>query len=195
MKLRVRRYSLEAGRQSTTSAQGFVLTMTVLGGILLTSLSAQLPGGSTLSFFKDYRAAYRTIWPQGWSFFADTPDSQVVTAYRLSADRTVNGSAITSSMSAQNLWGLRRTGTAQLYQALYLVRAIPQAYWVDCTQPLSHDCLSQAKLAHVSNNFQPAQFCGILALVRAQRSRVQDAQSATAVQYGSVAVVQLDCPQ
>jgi Sporulation delaying protein SdpA len=169
-----------------------MLTLTALGGLLAVTLLAQLPAGiAAPTWLRAHQAAYRTVWPQAWSFFASTPNTTSLVAYRLDSNRSVRGPALILSMSAQDAWGLGRTAQAQHEDLFALVNLIPPSYWSPCSEPLSRRCLAKVQVYRLEDNFQPPLLCGLIAFIRAQPSAVPTAEMDG--RPGSVAVTKLGC--
>jgi hypothetical protein len=169
-----------------------MLTSAVLGSLLVITLSAQLlPAGVAPAWLKAHQAVYGTIWPQGWTFFANAPDSETLSAYRLSSGPVARGSMLAMSMSGQNRWGLGRTAVAELSEAEYLANLVPGGYWISCTHPLAHSCLGAVRVYRLMNDFRPAMLCGLVAFVRAEPSATPP--PITPGRSESVAVARLDC--
>lgn len=180
-----------AGGGLGSSPSGFVLTLTMLGLVLLLSAWAQLlPAGMTPDFLAAQKETFRTVWPQGWEFFASAADTPTVTAYSLRSDRAPGGAELALNMSGQNMWGLGRAATAQLDEILYLADRIPRGYWSSCTEPLARICLARERTYRLADNFQPELLCGLTAFVRAQPSA---ALPSSGVRSASVAVARLSC--
>lgn len=180
-----------ANRRRTSAGAGFVLTLTMLGSFLAMAIWAQLLAGVAPAWLRAHRTVYATVWPQAWAFFANTADSETLSAYQLSSGRVAHGSAVALSMSGQNMWGLGRAAAAQLNQALYLASLVPARYWGFCAEPPSHSCLSAAKVYRAADDFRPAMLCGLIAFVRAQPTA--EATGVPGGRSASVAVVRLDC--
>lgn len=181
-------------RTAATGAQGFALTFALLFGFFVVSLAVQLPGDASPSFLRAYRGAYQTVWPQGWSFFADTPELDTVMADRLGPGLTVRGPATAPGMSAVNRWGLGRIAIAESRQAVYLAGRVPGGYWVRCGDPLADGCLRRARVRTEANGFRPARLCGTLALLRAGLGSLPAVPSGPFRRPVSVAVVRVRCP-
>jgi len=133
------------------------------------------------------------VWPQDWSFYANTADTDTITAYRLNSADTVTVSVLPLNTSEQNAWGLGRTSQAEVDEAFFLADQVPADYWSRCSEPLSRYCLSTASTYHFSSAFQSAFLCGRIVFVRAQPSSASAARSAAGRRPVSVAVVQLTC--
>ena len=178
------------------SAQGFGFTLALLGVFLAVTVGTQLPAGVAPSWLGQYRATFRTMWPQGWSFFSNTADTDTVTAFRMNPVGTVSGSALVVSMSSANEWGLGRTSQAENQEAGYLAAHVPDRYWIPCGDPLSSSCLKQANAYHFpARIFQPPLLCGSLVLVRSKPQSAPEDRPAHDHQAAAVAVVHLDCAQ
>jgi hypothetical protein len=171
--------------------QGFLVTLAGLGSVLMITLCAQLPAGVVPAWLHGHHSIYRTIWPQGWSFFANTANSQTLNVYQLNPGRVPVGSAIALSMSSRDRWGLGRTAAAQFDQALGLASQIPPGYWTACTDPASSSCLIRPSSYRTINKNRPGLLCGLLAFVRRAPSA---AASGTADKPGLVAVIDVSCP-
>lgn len=193
MKPRADRAKPSANGTPATSAQGFGLTLAVFGTLLVVTLCAQLPAGIAPSWLRAARGTYRMVWPQDWSFYANTADTDTITAYRLNSADTVTVSVLPLNTSEQNAWGLGRTSQAEVDEAFFLADQVPADYWSRCSEPLSRYCLSTASTYHFSSAFQSAFLCGRIVFVRAQPSSASAARSAAGRRPVSVAVVQLTC--
>lgn len=182
--------SAEGG--SRPSAQGFGFTLTVLGVLLAVTLGSQLPAAICPSWLSGYRGTFRTLWPQGWSFFSNTADMDTVTAFRVDSTGAVITSAVAVSMSEKNQWGLGRTSQTEYEEVSYLAGQVPDRNWVSCDDPLSRSCLSRTRTYRMMNPFQPALLCGRFVLIRSKPWSPPVAHHALD-QHGAVTVVQLEC--
>ncbi len=172
-----------------SSSAGFTLAVVTLSGFLAITLLVQLPSSITPAWLRAHRSVYQTVWPQAWSFFANTADSKTLIAYRISSTRFARASAVELSMSRQNTWGLGRVAQAQFAEALYFTKRIPRRYWKLCAEPLSHQCLASLSPYRLEDEFNPAQLCGLIVFIRASPSTT----ATLATDPGSVAAVQLEC--
>ena len=193
MKPRADRAQPAADKKPATSAQGFGLTLAAFGTLLVVTLCGQLPVGIAPSWFRAVQGTYRMLWPQAWSFYANTADTDTITAYRMNSDDVVTVSMLPLNTSEQNSWGLGRTTQAEVDEAFFLAGQVPADYWSSCTEPLSHSCLSTARTYRFSSAFQSALVCGRIVFVRALSSSASAEQSAAGRRPVSVAVVQLTC--
>jgi len=182
---------LRTGGRPVSGRAGFILTLTVLVSLLMITLSAQLPAGIAPAWLRTHKAAYGTVWPQGWSFFANAPDVDTLSAYRLGSGRIAHGSVVELSMSGRNLWGLGRTAQAQLNEALYLADLVPRDYWNSCAHPLARSCLGAARVYRLTNVSRPAVLCGLIAFVHAEPSAT--ASPTAAGRSELVTVTRVDC--
>jgi Sporulation delaying protein SdpA len=174
------------------SSSAFALTLAALGSLLLLTLAAQvLPASATPAWLRIHRADYHMIWPQSWSFFANTADSETLAAYHLESGRRLGPPAIGLSMSGMNAWGLGRTAAAELDDAFYLQSQIPAGYWVACAgRRALATCVNRARTYVLADRLRPAMLCGLVAFVRAPPSaRRQPGRPGPA----SVAVARLAC--
>jgi hypothetical protein len=195
MKLRADRDKPIAHSTPATSAQGFGLTLAAFGTLLVVTLCGQLPAGFAPSWLRAVRGTYRMIWPQAWSFYANTADTSTITAYRLNSNGAATGSMLPLSTSEQNAWGLGRTTQADVDEALFLADQVPANYWSSCSEPLSDSCLSTARTYRFGSAYQSALLCGRIVFVRAQPSSEPAERSAADRRPVSVAVVQLTCSE
>lgn len=178
-----------------SSAQGFAFTLAVLGILFVATFSCQLPDGLSPAWLRQYQGTFRTLWPQGWSFFANSADADVVTAFRTSPGGAVTGPVLELSMSASDAWGLERTASSVYQQVSYLGGQVPGGDWTACAAALSTGCLGHARTYRLTNTFQPAQVCGSMVLVRAKPSSAPTTGPAAGQRPGSVVNVQVTCPK
>lgn len=154
------------GPAAVGSRQGFGLTLALLGTLLAGTLVAQLPSRFVPSWLSAHQDTYAAFWPQGWSFFAAEPGSQVVTAYRITADGTY-APVLSPQMSGQNLWGVGRDSASKFLETALLARLVPARDWIACAGGLSSACAAGAPAVVLADGFQPALLCGPTVFVSA----------------------------
>ncbi|WP_408641107.1 hypothetical protein [Streptacidiphilus rugosus] len=126
-----------------------------------------MPVGPGASLPSTYRTTAHTMWPQGWSFFADEGDVDDVTALR-PGDA---GGAPANAAAVGNSWGLSRLPDAIYRQAVFVSGEVPMTRWVNClarsVQSAAERCAALAKpVVALSNPFRPALLCGVYILVK-----------------------------
>jgi antimicrobial peptide system SdpA family protein len=134
--------------------------------LVLALISQILPAAITPSWLRADEPVIRTIWPQGWAFFADSADTETIRVYDVTPGNIASSSAVVASMSARNTWGLGRIAQAQLDQASYLAARIPDKNWRNCSDPVSPACMAKDHVVVLDNGFRPALLCGTLLFVR-----------------------------
>lgn len=150
---------------ATPSAVGFKLTMATFGVLFLVALYGQLPRQAVFGWFAHRANAFTVVWPQHWSFFTNTADSNMFSAYRRGQGNTLS-IAVASQMSARNAWGLGSTSAAQFDELDAVASEIPTSKWVSCNDVEARSCLAAAKTIDLINPFRPAMLCGALVIVR-----------------------------
>lgn len=182
----------DAWNDTEPAKRGFTLTLAALGGVFLITLLAQLPSGLAPAFLRSHRAVYRTFWPQGWSFFADTADVPTLKAYQVDQYHVAGAPLLALTLSAEDAWGFGRSASSQLYQAIYISDGIPDNGWVSCAKVLSRPCLASARAYRSVNAFRPPSLCGTVAFVKSQPTASTPSLAADGGP-GRVAVVELAC--
>lgn len=171
------------------SSFGFGVTMAILATLLVSTLGVQLLHVPASGWGRNAREAYRTIWPQDWSFFADTPDLPSLTIFRLNSDMSETEPLIVRQISAEDAWGLGGVAKARAREAGYLIQSIPDASWHACGGPATKTCLSGATPLSITNRVRPASVCGMVALV------LTSPQTSSSVKPDAkVAVTVVRCP-
>jgi hypothetical protein len=117
--------------------------MTALLASLLISVVAQfapavLPG---------LHAAYRSIWPQGWTFFTGLSTRVSAVGYTLTGDGRQLTPITQRRSLADRSWGLSRAGEAGAFDIEQIARAVPGDHWQTCVAPSPGDCGVQLDLA------------------------------------------------
>jgi len=163
--------TMEAGRSGpgiqhgvAASSAGFAVTLALLLTLFAASLTGLLPTRLTQGL--DRRLNIAAVWPQGWSFFADTPDTEAIQAFRVNAAGQITGAALLPAMSADNTWGMGRRADARYLELLGISREVSGHYWVACTDATLASCLTRTAVQGVADPSHPALLCGALALVR-----------------------------
>jgi hypothetical protein len=162
-----------AGRTSTSSddqeraerAFRFTGGLLIIGLVL--TLGVQFARKAEPSWLGGAYGTYRAVWPQGWNFFANAADNEVVVAFRIGTAGTLT-SAISAEASAHNDWGLRRGGYEQLAEIGDLLGRVPADRWVPCQQELAlcaADAEAAGPLTLINGSRRPT-LCGLVALVR-----------------------------
>jgi antimicrobial peptide system SdpA family protein len=153
--------------ETAATQRGFLFTATALFTVLLTTLGGQLPVNMSPAWLTSQWHGYRILWPQDWTFFADTLQVDTIVAYRTGPDGTTPQTAIYPHMSAQNLWGLSRVAYAQIPEARQIAAQVPAGGWRDCDGTADSGCLrpsNSAQRHEVTNEFWHPTLCGSLTL-------------------------------
>jgi len=168
------------------------MALSALGTALLFTACAQLPGSLAPSWLRQNRTAYRTIWPQGWGFFASAANNPSISVFPVAADGRVSGSVINAFGSSDDLWGMDRRSQATLGEALALASQVPGKSWVPCGAPSVQSCLGAASPISLINNYQPALLCGLNLFV-AQQYPTDPVSPARPVSESTILAV-VSCP-
>jgi len=177
---------------ATPSAVGFKLTMATFGVLFLVTLYGQLPRQAVVGWFAHRANAFAVVWPQHWSFFTNTADSDTFSAYRRGQGNTLSV-AVTSQMSARNAWGLGSTSAAQFDELDAVASEIPTSTWVSCNDVEARSCLAAAKTVDLINPFRPGVLCGALVIVRFPASTGAQGAAPNGPRPGSVVSAQVSC--
>ncbi|MEV0647514.1 hypothetical protein AB0I28_19835 [Phytomonospora sp. NPDC050363] len=116
--------------------------------------------------FGAQRLTFRTIWPQGWSYFSSGIAEPVVVAYHLDP-RGATTPLSEREASVEALWGLRKSTYAQVDELDSLLGAVPASAWERCDGSVE-DCLALVKdLAPYMLRHPPGyqSICGLTALI------------------------------
>jgi antimicrobial peptide system SdpA family protein len=157
----------------TTKAEcerGFLFTAAILFTGLLVTLASQLPGLAP-GWLTGQRPAYRALWPQGWSFFADAAAEDVLVVYRAGSDGASFPVVTRTLMSAANDWGLSRVAYVQILETRQIAEQVPGDRWTACHDSSADACLRNtlgAPAHEATNGSARPTICGpvILAVER-----------------------------
>jgi hypothetical protein len=143
--------------------RGFTITMTALLAGLVISVVAQF----TPSVLPGLHAAYRSIWPQGWTFFTGLATRVSVVGYTITGDgRELTPITQRRSLADRSL-GLSRTGEAAAFDIGQIAQAVPSAYWQTCATSNPGACgahLGLARAYTVSSAAGLRSVCGRIAV-------------------------------
>lgn len=141
--------------------------------------------------------AYRTIWPQGWSFFTDLAGDDRLVAYRVGV-----GSVLTQPEDQRTSWttwhsGLSRDADEADLEIDKISTAIPNQYWQVCKLRTAGSCQVDSDPAHtlvLPNPVAAPTLCGLEAIaVERPASLKTHALPAYPWSLYRVAVVDLTC--
>jgi Sporulation delaying protein SdpA len=170
-----------AGDERAAVRQGFGLTVTFLGTLLVVTCCAQLPAGWAPSWLAAQRTTYRAIWPQHWGFFAALPDSVAVSADRPGGGERPGTPLLAPQMSAANAWGLGRTSTVRFDEVRALAGQIPARDWTRCPTARRGPCRPRTPVTRLRNRFTPAIVCGEVEFVRTRPATTAPPPAAVAL--------------
>jgi hypothetical protein len=83
---------------------------------------------------------YAAIWPQGWSFFTGLDKNQIIDAYTIAPNGTLDAAENQRSGWSDQAWGLNRTRDSASAQIVRLAQRIPQQYWQQCGGAVPISC-------------------------------------------------------
>lgn len=179
-----------AGESSkAASSLGFVATLTILATALASTLGLHLVTKLEPSWTGSTALAYRTIWPQGWAFFANYADSSTLSVFQIRSGVKEPSPLIPRQMSSGSLWGLAGGSQSRAGEAQYIKGLIPAQSWHPCGDPASIRCLSFTTPLSLVNRAKPTSLCGLVEFVLTSPERNAGARSAP-----EVVIVNLICP-
>lgn len=133
----------------------------ILGTMLITA-APQL-SATNARWVLILRSAYVTVWPQGWSFFADAPRKDVLVTYYANANTSQLVQATEPLMSRTNYWGVSRSGDGRHVEARRLASKIPETRWRACgADSVAHcpDVFALPEPYALVNRSEDAYLCG-----------------------------------
>ena len=179
-----------AGESSkAASSLGFAATFAILATVLASTLGLHLVTKLEPSWTGGTGLAYRTIWPQGWAFFANYADSTTLSVFQISPETKEPSPLIPRQMSSRTLWGLANGSQSRAGEAEYVEGLIPAPSWHPCGDPASTRCLSATAPLSLVNRAEPASLCGSVEFVLTPPEK-----DAGAGPGPEVAIVHLICP-
>lgn len=179
-----------AGESSkAASSLGFAATFAILATALASTLGLHLVTKLEPSWTGSTGLAYRTIWPQGWAFFANYADSATLAVFQIRPDVKEPSPLIPRQMSSRTLWGLAGGSQSRAGEAQYIKGLIPAGSWHPCGDPASTRCLSVTTPPSLANRAKPASLCGLVEFVLTSPEEGAGARPAP-----EVAIVNLTCP-
>jgi hypothetical protein len=190
-----------AGRPSSDDGEGrarrsFAFTITLLGLVLLVTFFSQLLAGAAPDWLRMDQNDRNALWPQGWFFFAHIAHDDVHLLYNVASDGASPTLLTQVQLSSAHLWGLRRTGGAQIAETYNLFQLVPDDGWTPCNESDLTTCWSQVRarpVYHGVNQTQEPRFCGRLLAVVAEPARWgTDGQVAQRVERA--AALDIACP-
>lgn len=166
----------------TSAAQGFAFTAWALAVLLVGAIVTQVfrIGPSTAA-----------VWPITWRVFVNVAHHDYPVAYQYFPG---DGSFVRLTkpmVDSDYLWGVRRTGNADVVRLFSTVGAIPPDTWRDCTAPEVTDCT--AVVATAPRTTIPSRFDGVCGTVVVAVERPQDWAAGSTRQIVRVAVLSLTC--
>lgn len=121
----------------------FTAAMSVLLGWIGSSVYFVLPPNvlsDESQSYKDVRAAFNTVSPQGWGFFTNPPQNDEIAAYDVTSHDSL---LMTPQGRIENVFGISRAQRAQGPELALLTAAVTT--WTECDLASSRDeCLTSA---------------------------------------------------
>lgn len=121
------------------AAPAYRFTLSALVTALLLTLLPQLPH-VVPEWLSGMRATARTVWPQGWGFFATAAHDRSLVTYVLRGDPPTPMLTTQPLRSADNRWGVGKAGEARQFEARELALRIPDDAWQRCPTRSGSTC-------------------------------------------------------
>lgn len=131
-------------RGGGSAVASFAATVTALFLLLVADVVLQglRPAADRLSGPDE--PAYVGLWPQQWQFFSNYADSDLLTAYQVSAKGRVTRRALSLHAALDDAWGVGAAGDATEMELLNLAESVPTKDWHACEGATESACVQQA---------------------------------------------------